>query len=238
MLKHQIREYCHGLKETVHANISQKKMRAPLHYAGQKGDKKLNRNIKQIKSIEAKNKKMLISIKSDLDDESGIYFLTRTDENNIKYAYIGQAKHILTRLAQHLVGYQHIDLSIRKHGLYSADNPLGWRVNFLHFPLSELDAQEKYFIQFYANKGYQLRNKTAGGQGDGKSQIDEYKPAKGYRDGLKQGEKNLAKELRNIIGKHLVVSLKPEKANNKVSIKALEKFNNLIWGADNESDEC
>ena len=44
------------------------------------------------------------------------------DEEGIKYAYIGQAKHILTRLAQHLTGYQHIDLSIRKHGLYSNRN--------------------------------------------------------------------------------------------------------------------
>lgn len=39
--------------------------------------------------------------------------MVRTDENGFRYAYIGQAVHILTRLAQHLVGYQHIDLSLK-----------------------------------------------------------------------------------------------------------------------------
>lgn len=185
-------------------------------------------NIRQAKAIEYKNKQRLLAVNPKLDDKSGIYFLTRVDENDIKYAYIGQAKHILTRLAQHLVGYQHIDLSMKNHGLYSNDNPYGWNVNFMHFSLSELDEKEQYYIKQYANAGYQLRNKTAGGQGEGKSQINEYRPAKGYCDGLLQGRKNLAKELSHIIDKHLVVSLKPEKANNKVSIKALEKFNDLL----------
>lgn len=186
------------------------------------------KNIRQAKAIEYKNKQRLLAVNPKLDDKSGIYFLTRVDENDIKYAYIGQAKHILTRLAQHLVGYQHIDLSMKNHGLYSTDNPYGWNVNFMHFPLSELDEKEQYYIKQYANAGYQLRNKTAGGQGEGKLQINEYRPQKGYRDGLEQGRKNLARELSHIIDKHLVVSLKPEKANNKVSIKALEKFNDLL----------
>lgn len=165
-----------------------------------------------------------------LDDGSGIYFLTRTDENGIKYAYIGQAKHIHTRLAQHLVGFQHIDLSLKKHGLYKADNPYGWKIGFMHFHESVLDEKEQYYIRMYANSGYQLRNKTAGGQGEGKSQIDEYRPVKGYRDGLEQGRKNLARELAHIIDTHLTVSLKDEKKNNKVSLKALDKFMDLIYG--------
>ena len=178
-------------------------------------------NIRQAKAIEYKNKKRLLEINPKLDDKAGIYFLTRTDENSIDYAYIGQAKHIITRLAQHLVGYQHIDLSLKKHGFYDKkNNPYGYKVNFLHFSLSELDEKEQYYIKLYAQKGYQLRNKTAGGQGQGKSQIDEYKPQKGYRDGLSQGYKNAVKDIKHIIDKHLVVSLKPEKANNKVSIKA------------------
>ena len=67
---------------------------------------------KQAKAIEAKNKKRLLEVNPYLNEGSGIYFLTRTDENGFKYAYVGQAVHILTRLAQHMVGYQHIDLSI------------------------------------------------------------------------------------------------------------------------------
>ena len=185
-------------------------------------------NIRQAKATENQNKKKLLEVNPKLDEKSGIYFLTRTDEDGFKYAYIGQAKHILTRLAQHLVGYQHIDLSLKKHNLYSVDNPFGWKVNFLHFPESQLNEKEQHYIKEYALNGYQLRNKTSGSQGAGKSQIDDYRPQKGYRDGLEQGRKNLAKELKHIIDKHLVVSIKPEKANNKVSIKAFEKFREIL----------
>ena len=185
-------------------------------------------NIRQAKATENQNKKKLLEVNPKLDEKSGIYFLTRTDEDGFKYAYIGQAKHILTRLAQHLVGYQHIDLSLKKHNLYAEDNPFGWKVNFLHFPESQLDEKEQHYIKEYALNGYQLRNKTSGSQGAGKSQIDDYRPQKGYRDGLEQGRKNLARELKHIIDKHLVVSIKPEKANNKVSIKAFEKFKEIL----------
>ena len=188
----------------------------------------MNQNFRKAKAIEYANKKRLLEVNPNLDDRSGIYFLTRTDENGIKYAYIGQAKHIHTRLAQHLVGYQHIDLSLKKHGLYSVKNPYGWKIGFMHFPISALDEKEQYYIKQYALNGYQLRNKTSGSQGEGKKQIDEYRPAKNYHDGLVQGRKSLAKELKHIIDTHLVVGLKPEKVNNKVSQKALEKFNDLL----------
>ncbi len=185
-------------------------------------------NIQKVKAIESQNKRKILSVNQNVDEGSGIYFLTRTDESGIRYAYIGQAKHLLTRLSQHLSGYQHIDLSLKKHGLYSAINEYGWNVNFMHYPEDELDNHEQFWIRKYANSGYQLRNKTAGGQGEGKAQIDEYRPAKGYRDGIAQGKKTLARELSHIIDTHLVVELKPEKENNKVSIKALEKFNTLL----------
>lgn len=188
----------------------------------------MNNNFKKAKAIENTNKLLLKKINTDLDEESGIYFLTRTDEDGIRYAYIGQAKHILTRLAQHLSGYQHIDLSLKKHGLYSDDNPNGWKIGFLHYPLEELDKQEQYYIKTYAQYGYQLRNKTSGSQGVGKKQIDEYRPQKGYYDGIKQGKKVLARELSNIIDKYLKISLKDGKENNKVSMKAFDKFKDLL----------
>lgn len=188
----------------------------------------MNNNFRKSKAIEYKNKKRLMEANSELNEGSGIYFLTRTDEDGIRYVYIGQAKHILTRLAQHFVGYQHIDLSLKKHGLYTEGKQFGWKVGFLNFPISELDEKEQHYIKQYAQSGYQLRNKTSGSQGAGKKQIDEYRPQKGYHDGIKQGKKMLARELTNIISKHLVVNLKEEKKNNKVSIKAFEKFNNLL----------
>ena len=186
------------------------------------------RNFKQIKAIEYANKKRLLEVNPELDDGSGIYFLTRTDEDGIKYAYIGQAKHILTRLAQHLTGYQHIDLSLRTHGLYSSNNVNGWKVGFLHYPEDMLDEKEQHYIKQYAQNGYQLRNKTSGSQGEGKRQIDEYRPQKGYYDGLQQGKKVLVRELNNIISKHLVISLREDKKNNKVSMKAFNKFKELL----------
>lgn len=184
------------------------------------------KNYKQRLAIESKNKKRWLAVNPNLNDQSGIYILTR-EEDGFKYAYIGQAKHILIRLAQHLVGYQHIDLSLKKHGLYSDDNQTGWKVGAINYPIEELDEKEQFYILKYAQYGYQLRNKTSGSQGEGKKQIDEYRPQKGYRDGLKQGYKNASKEIANLFDKHLEYKTKSEKPN-KNQEKAKEKFEKFL----------
>ena len=187
------------------------------------------KKLRQAKAIEATNRKRLLKINPKLDDGSGIYFLTRTDENEIPYFYIGRAVHIIQRMCSHLTGYQHIDLSIKKRGFYSKENPYGWKINFIHYPVEQLDKMEQYWILEYTKKGYQCRyNKTSGSQGEGKEKINEFRPAKGYRDGIQQGKITLARELKHIIDTHLNVSIRPEKENNKVSIKSLEKFNDLL----------
>lgn len=188
-------------------------------------------NIARAKAIEQENKKRLLKLNPKLNDKSGIYFLLREDENGFKFAYVGQAVHTLSRLASHLVGYeQHIDLSLRKHKLYSEDNPYGWRVEFLNFPESQLDEKEKYYIKLYADNGYQLRNVSIGGQGENRDSgsIGERKAPKGYLHGIQQGRKNLARELSNIAEKHLKIELREDKANNKVSQKQYEKFMDLL----------
>lgn len=182
-------------------------------------------NMRQIKAIEKANRERLLKVNPDLTDESGIYFLTRVQPEG----YIGQARHICQRLCQHLSGYdQYVDRSLKAHGLYSENNPYGYKVNFLPFPESKLDEMEQYYIQKYLENGYRLKNKTAGSQGAGKVKIADFKPAKGYHDGIKAGKKSLAKELSHIIDTHLTVSLKEGKENNKVSQRALEKFNSLL----------
>ena len=187
------------------------------------------KNFVKAKAIEAENRKRWLKLNPNLNDNSGVYILRRVDEDGFKFGYAGQAKHILTRLCQHSAGHQqHIDLSLKKHGLYSENNPYGWTVSCENFSEASLDRAEQFYIKWLADNGYQLRNKTGGSQGVGKKQIDEYKPAKGYYDGLKQGKKSLARELSHIIDTHLQVSLKPEKQSNKVSIRAFEKFRNLI----------
>ena len=81
----------------------------------------------------------------------------------------------------------------------------------------------------YTKKGYQCRyNKTAGGQGEGKEKINEFRPSRGYRDGLEQGRKNLARELSSIADKHLKIEIRADKVNNKVSQRQYEKFMDLL----------
>lgn len=207
-------------------------MVSEMHRIMNRGDKFLNSNYKNFvkaKAIEAENRKRWLKLNPNLNDNSGVYILRRVDEDGFKFGYAGQAKHILTRLCQHSAGHQqHIDLSLKKHGLYSENNPYGWTVICENFSESNLDRAEQFYIKWLADNGYQLRNKTSGSQGEGKKQINEYRPVKGYYDGLKQGKKSLARELSHIIDTHLQVSLKPEKQNNKVSIRAFEKFQNLI----------
>jgi hypothetical protein len=188
-----------------------------------------NVNYKQLYAIKKNNEKRILSVCPGMKNQSGIYFYTRTDENGISYFYIGQSVDCLERNISHLSGFQHIDLSIKKRGFYSEENPYGWKLNFIHYPREKLDEMEQYWILEYTKKGYQCRyNKTAGGQGTGKEKINEFKPTKGYRDGLKQGRINLARELSHIAEKHLEIRLKPEKQGNKVSEKQYEKFMALI----------
>ena len=184
-------------------------------------------NWKQVKAIESVNKKKFLELNNKLNNDSGIYILTRIDENGFRYAYIGQAKHILTRLAQHMVGYQHIDLSLKNHGLYSNKNEYGWNVMHYNFSEEELDDKEQYYIKEYADNGFQLRNKTSGSQGKGKTKINEFKPSKGYQDGLKQGYKNASKEIANLFDKHLDYLKKSDKPN-KNQDKAIEKLEQFL----------
>ena len=194
-----------------------------------------HKNIAQIKAIEKKNRERLLKVNPNLNDRSGIYFLTRTYENDISYFYIGQAVNIIQRMCGHLTGYQHIDLSIKKRGFYSEETPYGWKLNFINYPKSDLDEMEQYWILEYTKRGYQCRyNKTAGGQGEGKEKINEFKPSRGYRDGLKQGEKNLARELSSIAEKHLKIEIRDYKKRNKISQRQYEKFMDLLKVGDSE----
>lgn len=195
------------------------------------------KNIAKMKAIEKKNEQKLLSVNPKLDNGSGIYFLTRVDsETGIKFSYVGQAVKIKQRMLQHMAGYQHIDLSIRKHGLYSEDNLDGWNINFMHFPKEQLDEKERYYITLYAKNGYQSRNKDTGG-GAGKQELGERKPQKGYRDGLLQGRKNASREIANLFDKHLNYSKKSDKPN-KIQERAIEKFREFLeFYKENEGKE-
>lgn len=143
-------------------------------------------------------KKKLLKMFPTLDNDSGIYFLTRVDEKGFRFAYVGQAKKILTRLVGHCMGYkQHIDKSIRDHK-WIDDSSYGWKIEkVIKCGLDQLDDLEERYIKEYADLGYQLRNTTSGRQDTGKTDINERKASKGYRDGLEQGYKNCKKDVIN-----------------------------------------
>ena len=186
-------------------------------------------NYKQIFTIIEKNKVKWLSVNPYLTDGPGIYILTRTDEHGIKYAYVGQAKHVLTRLADHLRKYEHIDLSIKKYGLYSKENPYGYDVKQIAYPEgTDLDYWEKYCIKKIASQGYQLRNNTVGGQGKGKSGLGERKSGKGYYDGVKHGYAKAWKEVAEYFDKYLCYRIEPVKGLKKDGTCKERYLNKLI----------
>lgn len=168
----------------------------------------MNLNLKQVYAKKRTTQERIKRLCPSIHTGSGIYVFNRVDESGIKYAYVGQAKNLLDRTAQHLLGYQHIDLSIKKHGLYDEkENPFGYKLGFVNCEISMLDTLERQYIEKYAKDGYQLRNATLGGQDEGKVVIDSKTP-KGYRDGLKQGYENARKECFELFTKYLSFSIK------------------------------
>lgn len=211
-------------------------------------------NYWKAKLILEDKKKRWLRFNPNIPDSSGIYILTRVDEAGIRYAYIGQAKHILTRLAQHLTQYQHIDLSLKKHKLYSETNPYGWNVDWFMTLEEEMNDYERKFIREYAEKGYQLRNKTDGGQDAGKSGIDDNKPSKGYYDGVAYGRQQMLKEIKEYFDKYLEYRIKDlpssyRKPKNKAErdvglpfykelfINKLKEFEQLLKGGNPDGTE-
>lgn len=188
-------------------------------------------NYKKIYAIKTKNEKRILEVCPNCPNTSGIYFLLR-EEDGFKYAYIGQAVRLRERLGSHLSGYQHIDLSIKKHGLWSEENPTGYRVHFLEFAENLLDEMEQKYIKQYANAGYQMRNATSGSQGVGKKGLGNSRPSRGYYDGLKQGYTNARKEVAHLFDLHLDYTTKKQPPT-KLQEKALQKFKDFLE-ADNE----
>ena len=183
-------------------------------------------NLKQVKAIEKANKARWLKKFPNIPDTSGIYMLTREDDG-FRYAYIGQARRILSRLAQHLAGYQHIDLSLKKHGLYDADNPTGWRVAWDCCAVDDLDEQEQSYIRAFATT-HQLYNHTTGGQCDGKRGLGAPKQPKGYYDGKKQGRTEVLRELGRLFR---YVNISPK--SGKLAARMYEK----LLGVINESEQ-
>lgn len=180
-------------------------------------------NYRQIYAKKAARENRIKSICPSIPNTSGIYAFYRSDEAGIRRSYVGQALHLCERCASHLGEYDHIALSLKKHGFYSEDNPCGWKLDFKTCPKSELDEKEVATIKQFADKGFQMYNVTAGSQGQGKLVTGQYKQPKTYTQGIQQGYKKASKEVAHLFELHLDYKTKSEPPN-KNQEKALNKF--------------
>lgn len=185
-------------------------------------------NYKQIYAKKAERENRIKKIRPDIPCRSGIYIFYRDDETGLRMAYCGQAVNLCERCGSHLAEYDHIGLSLKKRGFYGEENPYGWKLTFKECSRDKLDENEQITIKKFANDGFQLYNKTSGSQSTGKTQIAEYKPPKGYRDGINQGYKNASKEISLLFEKHLDYSTKNAISPNKNQINAIKKFEDFL----------
>ena len=168
--------------------------------------------------------------------QSGIYLFERTDENGITFFYCGQAKNIFNRIISHWMGFQHIDVSMRKRGFKSEENPYGWEFTILEYcDANELDEKENAYIMQLMHEGKQTYNVTYGKQGEGKANIAEGKSPKGYRDGLKQGRKNTQKKIKELFDKYLTYDIKGKPG--KIKKRKYDEFTAFLNENNNTEEE-
>lgn len=155
----------------------------------------------------------------------GIYFFYRA-EDGFKYGYVGQAKNLLQRLAQHLIEHDsHIDKSLYKRKL-SNEKEGGWKIWYVRCGEDQLNKLERLHMRVRAGEGFQLYNKTIGGQDEGKHGMLPNNSGKGYRDGLKQGYTNARRFVANLFDKNLTAQINGKETVNKQ--KAMAKFEDFI----------
>ena len=188
---------------------------------------------KKLFAIQSKLEKQLKLVCPEIDSKSGIYFITRKDDDGA-YFYIGKALSLSRRMVSHLQGYQQrIDISLKKRGFYSEENTLGWKLNVIHFGPDELNEKERYYIDKYQKAGWITYNIESGGT-TGKEIIGERKPAKTYTDGIKQGRKKTREEVKTYFDKYLDFTIKPP--TNKIKERKFSEFTEFLH-IDDEVDK-
>lgn len=190
-------------------------------------------NYRQIYARKAECEKRIKEVCPQCPNRPGIYAFYRTDpDTHIRFAYIGQARSLISRISQHLQEYDHLALSLKKRGIYNKEeNPHGWMIRYIECSLEDLDEKETEFIKQWADAGFQLLNKTGGSQSEGKVVFDNKRPARGYFDGKEAGYLMARREVAHWFSLHLNVSMKKPTKNAE---KAYKKFLEFI---DLEADD-
>jgi hypothetical protein len=190
-------------------------------------------NYKQIFAIKKKNEEKIKKLCPKAIETAGCYIFHRY-QGDFRFAYIGLAtKSLLSRLGDHLNGYEsHIDLSIRKWGLYDeVKNPQGYHIDILCYcKPEECNEKEQYYIKKYANLSYQLLNKTSGSQDGDKFGITENKPTKNYHQGVAYGELKTKRKVKEYFDKYLDFTIKSP--SNKIKERKYNEFKE--WLEDGE----
>jgi hypothetical protein len=104
----------------------------------------------------------------EVDEWPGIYVWSRYGVDSEEpdkqqwHFYVGQAKNLRKRTAEHLTGYSAIDCSIKAHK-NDADEQNRWSVKLFKYGKHQnLDEKEKEWIEHYSKLG-KLKNQQVGG---------------------------------------------------------------------------
>lgn len=165
-----------------------------------------------------------------MPDTSGIYTWWRRNADGYFCFYVGQAKHLIQRNADHLDEYKsHLGKSIVKHGL-ATDKQDGWHLTFTTCKEEDLNDKERQMIDAMMKLGNVITYNTTGGGQDHKHDICEINrnSGKGYYDGVKAGYNRARKEIAKLFEKNLNASVNGSVTATKQ--KALDKFYEFIKG--------
>ena len=201
-------------------------------------------NYRQIYARKAECEKRIKEVCPEITNSPGIYIFYRTDtDSGLRFCYIGQAKRLTERCARHLQEYDHIALSLKKRGFFDPlnpeENPGGWKLSIWECTSTEyLDRAETEAIKEWADNGYQLFNRTAGGQGNGKVVFDNKRQSKTYYDGLERGRQKAMDEIAHLFRLHLDYAPKPRngKPPTKLQEKAMQRMREIV-GDDQQETE-
>lgn len=183
-------------------------------------------DLKQRLAILEEKKRIVKEACPLMDERSGVYLFKRINENDEICFYVGQAKNLLQRVAQHLMGRtQHIDKSLYKHKLWSEKNLNGWSIFLITWcDVDKLDKIEKEHINYYLSKGYKSYNICGGGQIDKAKDIGERQQTKlkSYKNGKGLGYEKARNEVKVFFEKYLDFTIKGN--TNKIKERKFNEF--------------
>lgn len=173
----------------------------------------------------------------NLEHKSGIYFYTREklEEGGGFACYIGKSVDVAERCISHQTSWvQRIDKSLKSRKYYSKYNLNGWKLNVLYFPEHLLDEKERYYIELYKSKNYEMLNIESGGTID-KQIIGERKPSKTYTQGVAYGTLKTRRKVKEFFDKYLDFVVK--QPSTKIKERKFAEFGEFLAEAENKEEK-